>query len=87
MWLSARRLPPVQNLMRGRVSGFSCSRRSGPVSVPLIAIGGINAGNVADVIAAGADGVAVISAVVGEDDLTAAARDLRARIAAAKQDR
>lgn len=57
------------------------------VSVPLIAIGGINAGNVADVIAAGADGVAVISAVVGVDDLTAAARDLRARIAAAKQDR
>jgi thiamine-phosphate pyrophosphorylase len=57
------------------------------VSVPLIAIGGINAGNVADVIAAGADGVAVISAVVGEDDVTAAARDLRARIAAAKQDR
>jgi thiamine-phosphate pyrophosphorylase len=55
------------------------------VSVPLIAIGGINAGNVADVIAAGADGVAVISAVVGVDDLTAAARDLRARIAAAKQ--
>jgi thiamine-phosphate pyrophosphorylase len=57
------------------------------VSVPLIAIGGINARNVADVIAAGADGVAVISAVVGVDDLTAAARDLRARIAAAKQDR
>lgn len=57
------------------------------VSIPLIAIGGINAGNVADVIAAGADGVAVISAVVGADDVTAAARDLRARIAAVKQDR
>ncbi|WOX58096.1 thiamine phosphate synthase [Methanoculleus receptaculi] len=55
------------------------------VSVPLIAIGGINAGNVADVIAAGADGVAVISAVVGVDDVTAAARDLRARIAATKR--
>jgi thiamine-phosphate pyrophosphorylase len=54
------------------------------VSLPLVAIGGINAANVADVIAAGADGVAVISAVVGKADVTAAARDLRARIAAAK---
>ena len=54
------------------------------VPLPLIAIGGINAGNVAEVIAAGADGVAVISAVVGEDDVTAAARDLRDRIATAK---
>lgn len=66
---------------------FVLSAIRAAVSVPLIAIGGINAGNVADVIAAGADGVAVISAVVGVDDLTAAARDLRARIAAAKQDR
>ncbi|WP_332449867.1 thiamine phosphate synthase [Methanoculleus sp.] len=54
------------------------------VSLPLVAIGGITAGNVGEVIAAGADGVAVISAVVGKDDVTAAARDLRSRIAAAK---
>ncbi|HOI12775.1 MAG TPA: thiamine phosphate synthase [Methanoculleus sp.] len=54
------------------------------VPLPLVAIGGINAVNVSDVIAAGADGVAVISAVVGKDDVAAAARDLRARIVAAK---
>jgi thiamine-phosphate pyrophosphorylase len=54
------------------------------VSLPLVAIGGITAANVADVIAAGADGVAVISAVVAHDDVAAAARDLRARIIAAK---
>lgn len=54
------------------------------VALPLVAIGGINAGNVSEVIAAGADGVAVISAVVARDDVTAAARDLRNRIAAAK---
>ena len=47
------------------------------VSIPVIAIGGINTGNVRDVIAAGADGVAVISAVVGSPDITAAARHLR----------
>ncbi|WP_292519030.1 thiamine phosphate synthase [Methanoculleus sp.] len=54
------------------------------VALPLVAIGGITAANVGDVIAAGADGVAVISAVVGEDDVTAAARNLRSRIVAAK---
>ncbi|MCE5338367.1 MAG: thiamine phosphate synthase [Methanomicrobiaceae archaeon] len=54
------------------------------VSLPLVAIGGITPGNVADVIAAGADGIAVISAVVGKDDVTAAARDLQTRITAAK---
>ncbi len=47
------------------------------VSVPVIAIGGIHRGNVREVIAAGAAGVAVISAVVGADDITAAARDLK----------
>ncbi len=47
------------------------------VSIPVIAIGGINTGNVYEVIAAGADGVAVISAVVGSPDITAAARQLR----------
>ncbi|MFA7562229.1 MAG: thiamine phosphate synthase [Methanoculleus sp.] len=54
------------------------------ISVPLVAIGGITTENVGDVIAAGADGVAVISAVVGKADVTAAARDLRGRIAGAK---
>lgn len=47
------------------------------VSVPVIAIGGINCENICEVIAAGADGVAVISAVVGAADITAAARDLK----------
>ncbi len=46
-------------------------------SIPVIAIGGVNPGNVDDVIAAGADGIAVISAVVGSPDITAAARDLK----------
>lgn len=54
------------------------------VPLPLVAIGGITTGNVGEVIAAGADGVAVISAVVGKDDVTAAARDLRSLIVAAK---
>jgi thiamine-phosphate pyrophosphorylase len=47
------------------------------VSIPVIAIGGINPQNAGDVIAAGADGIAVISAVVARPDITAAARELK----------
>ncbi len=43
-------------------------------SLPIYAIGGIKVHNVASVIKAGADGAAVISAVVGADDITEAAR-------------
>ena len=53
------------------------------VSVPVIAIGGINLENVREVIAAGANGVAVISVVVGSGDIIAAARELRRRSARA----
>jgi thiamine-phosphate pyrophosphorylase len=54
------------------------------VSVPVIAIGGINLDNVHEVITAGADGVAVISSVVGSKDITAAAQELRKRISESK---
>ena len=47
------------------------------VALPVVAIGGINLQNVQDVITAGADGIAVISAVVASPDITAAARELR----------
>ena len=57
------------------------------VTIPVIAIGGVSRENVGEVIRAGADGVAVISAVVGQPDITAAARDLKDRIAAAQRER
>lgn len=44
--------------------------------LPLVAIGGIHAGNAADVVAAGADGVAVVSAVMAAPDPAAACRAL-----------
>ena len=47
------------------------------VSIPVVAIGGINKVNTPDIIRAGADGVAVISAVVSQPDVTAAAKELR----------
>ena len=46
------------------------------VSVPVIAIGGINAGNIADVARAGADCICVVSAVTFADDVEGAARGL-----------
>ena len=47
------------------------------VNIPVVAIGGINRGNIQDVIRAGADAAAVVSAVVAQDDVGAAAHELR----------
>ena len=54
------------------------------VSIPVIAIGGVNRNNVNDVIAAGADGIAVISAVVGSPDIMKAAGELREMVRISK---
>jgi thiamine-phosphate pyrophosphorylase len=53
------------------------------VRVPVLAIGGINAGRVEDVVGAGASGVAVISAVLAQPDRGTAARELRRALDAA----
>lgn len=50
------------------------------VTIPVVAIGGINVFNSADVIAAGADGIAVVSAIVSADDCRKAAQTLSAII-------
>ncbi|MCQ2056373.1 MAG: thiamine phosphate synthase [archaeon] len=54
------------------------------IKIPLIAIGGIKRENVASVIGAGADGVAVISAVVSRKDIPAAVKDIRCIVRATK---
>jgi thiamine-phosphate pyrophosphorylase len=60
-------LTRVADVLRRRVPGF-----------PLCGIAGIDAGNAGQVIAAGADGIAVISALSLKRDPAAAARELRA---------
>jgi thiamine-phosphate pyrophosphorylase len=55
------------------------------VSVPLVAIGGINQTNVGEVVTAGADAVAVISAVLGEEDVKGAVQKLVARMKMVKE--
>ena len=47
------------------------------VGIPLVAIGGINRGNIQDVILAGADGAAVVSAACSGDDITHSVHELR----------
>ncbi len=57
------------------------------VMCPILGIGGINADNTAELIEAGLDGVAVISAVVSAPDIAESARNLSAVIKAAKERR
>lgn len=55
------------------LDGIAWMRRA--VDLPLVAIGGVKAENTADVIAAGCDGVAVVSGIVAPADPAAATRD------------
>lgn len=48
--------------------------------LPVIAIGGIDEENVSDVIKAGADGAAVISAIITKEDITGAVREFIRRV-------
>lgn len=64
------------------VDGFRALRRLVPL--PAVGIGGIDAARTADVIAAGADGVAVVSAICAAPDPEAAARAIAAAVAAGR---
>jgi len=55
------------------------------VSTPIVAIGGINQNNVDEVVAAGADAIAVVSAVLGEEDVKGAVQKLVAKIELRKE--
>ena len=50
------------------------------VDVPVVAIGGINKGNILDVMRAGADGAAVVSAIMAKEDIKSAAHELKVMI-------
>jgi len=51
------------------------------INIPLFALGGIKSTNVLQVLAAGADGVALISSILAADDITAASRKFMQAIA------
>ncbi len=57
------------------------------VNIPLVAIGGLKRDNVAEVVKNGADGIAVVSAIVAAEDPAKAARELLEVIQAARRGR
>jgi thiamine-phosphate pyrophosphorylase len=65
------------------LAGLQAIRRA--VKIPLVGIGGLNRGNAAEVVRSGADGVAVVSAIVAAEDSEQAARDLKREIDRARR--
>lgn len=79
-YVSVGRLFPTGSKSDTRTATLDTLRAvKAAVSIPVCAIGGINETNVDDVIAAGADMVSVIAAVVAAPDAREAARRLAAR--------
>ena len=68
---------------RNTIGPETVERTKAMVEVPVVAIGGINAENVADVVGAGADCVCVVSAVTMADDPEEATRRMVAAISSA----
>jgi thiamine-phosphate pyrophosphorylase len=76
---------PTSSKERAKVVGLERLRQiRQAVSLPLVAIGGINKDNVAEVVAAGANAAAVISAVLQAKDVEEAARQIIAGFEAGK---
>ena len=50
------------------------------VSIPVVGIGGINAANAGEVMRAGADGISVVSAILGAQDPKASAQELLCKV-------
>jgi thiamine-phosphate diphosphorylase len=69
---------PTQSHVGGQSAGAGLlAEAAGRVTIPIAGIGGITAGNVGEVMRAGAAGAAVIRAILGADDPCRAARELR----------
>lgn len=80
-YVSVGSIYPSPTKPQAKVVGLDLLRQTrGELSLPLVAIGGIGPKNVAEVIRAGADAVAVVSAVLQAEDVTAAVRELAGKI-------
>jgi thiamine-phosphate pyrophosphorylase len=78
---------PTATKLGNEQVGFADLRRiKSSVSIPIVAIGGIKSENVRDVMATGVDGVAVVSAIMDQADIGAAARQLAALIGQVKEE-
>ncbi len=83
-YLAVGAMFPTSTKERTRPAGLeTLGKVRQSTSLPLVAIGGINGGNISQVVQAGADAACVISAVVNDPDPEAAARRLVAALEAA----
>ncbi len=84
-YLSVQSIFPTSSKDNIGVVGLEVLKEIKKISkIPVIAIGGINIDNVSSVINSGADGVAVISAVVGQLNVMEATTRLKAEIIKAR---
>ncbi|MFH1140346.1 MAG: thiamine phosphate synthase [Chloroflexota bacterium] len=75
---------PTRSKPGARTAGLKqLAQVSQSVNIPFLAIGGVNATNVAQVMAQGAAGIAVITAILDSEDPRKAARELKQAMAAA----
>lgn len=65
-----------KDLVKPPIGPEGLARIKEAVSIPVVGIGGINLSNIAEVKRAGADGISVISAILGSEDIEGAARAL-----------
>jgi thiamine-phosphate pyrophosphorylase len=76
-YLAVGAIFPTTTKQNTRPAGLDTLREVRKISdLPLVAIGGINIGNIKTVIDAGADAVCVVSAVIGKDNPELATRSL-----------
>lgn len=64
------------------IDGIPAIRKS--TSIPLVGIGSMNASNAFEAVSAGLDGVAVVSGIVSQNDIMAAAKAIKAEVMRAK---
>jgi len=84
-YIAAGSIYPTSSKEGAKVVGLERLRQiRQAVSLPLVAIGGINKDNAAEVAAAGADAVAVLSAILQAEDVAEAARQIIAGFEAGK---
>lgn len=77
-YLGAGSVFPTQTKKDVKVIGIEGLREIvNAVKIPVVAIGGINLENVREVLLTGVDGIAVVSAVMGTEDVKRATEGLR----------
>jgi thiamine-phosphate diphosphorylase len=70
----------------GKPGGLALMREvKSKVKIPCIGIGGINEDNMLDVINAGADGIAMISAIITKDDVEGTVKRIRDKILSSRK--